>query len=59
MMSWKKSPLVGAEDSGCQGGHQVVSQAEQHDGAGEPSQHRWIQVVNQSAGRRQTRQSRL
>lgn len=33
------SPLIGAEDSGGEGGHQVVGQAEQHDGAREPSQH--------------------
>lgn len=49
------SPLIGAEDSGGEGGHQVVGQAEQHDGAREPSQHWWVQVVDHpERGRQKT-----
>lgn len=41
------SPFVRAKDSGCKSGHQVVGQADQHDGAGESSEHGGIQVVNE------------
>lgn len=50
-----RSPLIGAEDSGGEGGHQVVGEAEQHDGAGEPGQHRRVQVVNQPEEEEQSR----
>lgn len=33
------SPLIGAKHSGGEGGHQIVGQAEQHDGAGQAGQH--------------------
>lgn len=40
-------PFIRAKDSGCKSGHQIVSQADQHDGAGKSSEHRWIQIINQ------------
>lgn len=39
-------PFMRAKDPGCKGGNQIVSQADQHDGAGKSSEYRWIQIVN-------------
>lgn len=41
-------PFVGAEDAGSEGGNQVISQTQNHDGAGQSSQHGRVQVVDES-----------
>lgn len=51
------SPLIGAKHSGGEGGHQIVGQAEQHDGAGQAGQHWWVQVVDEPGGQTQNRQN--
>lgn len=41
-------PFVGTEDAWGKGGHQVISQTQNHNSAGQPSQHRRVKVVDQS-----------
>lgn len=41
-------PFVGAEDARGECGHQVISQTQEHDGAGQSGQHRRVQVIDES-----------
>lgn len=43
------SPFVGTKDTRGKSGHQVISQAQDHDTAGQTSKHRRVQVVDQPA----------
>lgn len=42
-------PFVGAEDARGEGGHEVISQAQNHHSAGQSSQHRRVQIVDEPA----------
>lgn len=39
-------PLVGAKNSRCENGNQVICQAQEHDKTGNSGQDRWIKIVD-------------